>query len=102
MNIETKGTLYGEIIKNLKNELSSLTEKIKKTRENNDFGTYKNLILAYKEVLGLYRELVEGNEMGTININPTFNITKDIDVSEITDALYKVMNDYLKIMYGTH
>ena len=102
MNIEQKEIRHGEIVENLRNELNSLTAKIKKTRENNDFGTYKNLILAYKEVLSLYRELVEGNEMGTININPTFNITKDIDASEITDALYKVMNDYLKIMYGTH
>jgi hypothetical protein len=47
------------IVDNLKSELESLTIKIQKTRENHDFGTYKNLILAYKEVLGLYKESVD-------------------------------------------
>jgi len=37
----------------LENELKALEPKIQRARDNNDFGTYKNLILAYKEVLHL-------------------------------------------------
>jgi hypothetical protein len=52
-------TFEEQVIYNLKNEIELLTSKIKITRENHDFGTYKNLILAYKEVLGLYKEMAE-------------------------------------------
>ncbi len=37
----------------LEHELQALEPKIQKARENRDYGTYKNLILAYKEVLNL-------------------------------------------------
>lgn len=57
MNLENKVKFYGEIIDNLKKELDILALKIKKARENNNFGTYKNLILAYKEILELYKDL---------------------------------------------
>jgi len=39
------------ILNTLYNEINCLIPKIAKARENEDFGTYKNLILAYKEVL---------------------------------------------------
>lgn len=53
------------VIDNLKNEIESLTFKIQKVRENHDFGTYKNLILAYKEVLNLIIDM----EKHGVNIN---------------------------------
>jgi len=42
-----------KVLNTLVNEIESLTPKIKTYRNNNDFGTYKNLINAYKEVLEL-------------------------------------------------
>jgi hypothetical protein len=42
-----------EISDTLNNELKMLIPKITKARENNEFGTYKNLILAFKEVIEL-------------------------------------------------
>lgn len=53
------------VIDNLKNEIELLTFKIQKVRENHDFGTYKNLILAYKEVLNLIIDM----EKHDVNIN---------------------------------
>lgn len=41
----------------LEKELKELEPKITRARENNDFGTYKNMILAYKEVLHLLQEV---------------------------------------------
>ncbi len=35
----------------LENELKELTGKIMNARSNNDFGTYKNLIQAYRDIL---------------------------------------------------
>ena len=98
MNMGQKVELYGGIIDNLKVELSSLTLKIIKTRENHDFGTYKNLILAYKEVLNLYRDLVEDKKDGIeiVNINNTFKIDEDGNIDMITDKIYKKMSEQLK------
>jgi len=47
-------TFEENIIDNLQNELKFLNEKLIKTRESGDFGTYKNLIQAYKEILLIY------------------------------------------------
>lgn len=44
-----------KIIKTLRNEIEALTPKLQQTRENRDFGTYKNLINAYREVLNLLK-----------------------------------------------
>lgn len=46
-----------DIMDNLKEELICLTKKIKEEREKENFGTYKNLIVAYKEILTIYKDL---------------------------------------------
>ncbi len=46
-----------DIMDNLKEELKCLTKKIKQERESENFGTYKNLILAYKEILMILKSL---------------------------------------------
>lgn len=42
-----------EVYDNLKKEIRNLNPKLTKVRESGDFGTYKNLINAYSEVLKL-------------------------------------------------
>lgn len=51
------GMSFSEKVLNaLKNEIEALTPKLQQTRENRDYGTYKNLINAYREVLNLIRD----------------------------------------------
>ena len=48
---------FGEkVLSTLKNEIEALTPKLQQTRENREYGTYKNLINAYREVLNLIRD----------------------------------------------
>jgi len=42
-----------KVTKTLIDEIEALTPKLQQTRENKDYGTYKNLINAYREVLNL-------------------------------------------------
>jgi len=44
-----------KVTKTLMNEIEALTPKLQQTRDNKDYGTYKNLINAYREVLNLMR-----------------------------------------------
>lgn len=87
-----------DIIKNLKNELIALHSKIQIARNNNDFGTYKNLIIAFKEVLGLYKEMTESKKDGTINYS--FNIdmieASKIDPQTISKALARLKEELYK------
>jgi len=43
------------VIETLKNEIECLIPKIKKARESNEVNTYKNLIIAFTEVLDLIK-----------------------------------------------
>ena len=54
------------VLKTLMDEIEALTPKIQKTRENNEFGTYKNMINAYREVLNLIQSTTKemGNNIG--------------------------------------
>jgi hypothetical protein len=45
-----------QVLSNLKKEIRELNRKIAKAREMNDVGTYKNLIMAYKEILNIIKE----------------------------------------------
>ncbi len=86
---------FYEVIKdNLKNEIEELNKKINIHREKGDFGTYKNLILAYKEVLGLYKEMIEGSKEGmTIcNMSNTFEIDKDGNIEIIANKVLNQIN----------
>jgi len=42
-----------KVMKTLVDEIDALTPKLQATRENKDYGTYKNLINAYREILNL-------------------------------------------------
>jgi len=44
-----------KVLNTLTNEIEALTPKLQLTRENRDYGTYKNLINAYREVLNIMR-----------------------------------------------
>jgi len=44
-----------KVTRTLMNEIEALTPKLELTRESKDYGTYKNLINAYREVLNLMR-----------------------------------------------
>ena len=50
---DTEKTFDESVTDTLKNEIEALTPKIQKARNKDEIGTYKNLILAYKEVLFL-------------------------------------------------
>lgn len=53
---ESEMSFQEKVLSTLKNEIESLTPKLQKTRENGDYGSYKNLINAYREVLNLIRD----------------------------------------------
>lgn len=59
INIEVLEKMMGDVLKNLKEEISELTVKVQQSRESENWGTYKNLILAYKEIVKLYQDIVE-------------------------------------------
>jgi len=48
-----------KVMKTLVAEIEALTPKLQKTRENKDFGTYKNLINAYREILNLIQNHIK-------------------------------------------
>ena len=50
------------ILSTLQHELMELKEKIESARKREDYGTYKNLILAFKEVIHLIHEEEEKTE----------------------------------------
>lgn len=88
-----------QIIINLAHELDSLTTKIQTTRNNNEFGTYKNLVLAYKEVLALYKDMTEPKKDSSFVYNLNFDIAHiDSDKTAITkqlisEAISKIKNE---------
>jgi len=53
---ESEISFQEKVLSTLKNEIEALTPKLQHTRENGDYGSYKNLINAYKEVLNLIRD----------------------------------------------
>lgn len=46
-----------DVVDNLKNEIVELSTKVSKARELGNWGTYKNLILAYKEIVRMYNDI---------------------------------------------
>ena len=59
-----RSEVWGEdsILDTLQHELLSLKDKIESARKKEDYGTYKNLILAFKEVVHLVHEEEDNNK----------------------------------------
>jgi hypothetical protein len=97
-----KAEVWGEnsILDTLQHELLELKDKIESARNKGDFGTYKNLILAFKEVVHLIHE--EEERSNTLNIRLFDENNKDItnkdewweDFKLI--VMYKEYKDYIK------
>lgn len=93
MNLETKHDLYGDIGNNLKTELELLTVKIKECRETGNYGTYKNLIQAYKDILHLYIEIInsDNNNFNHLLIQEIPNIVTTEEFDEMDDNLKRIL-----------
>lgn len=95
-----------EVILNLKDEVKSLTSKIKSAREREDFGTYKNLILAYKEVLKLLQD-TERNIKWEEKNKKEKDMTRNFDVvdtggnkKEVRINIYNLLKSLKEKMNG--
>lgn len=81
------------VIENLEQEIKSLNRIITITREKEEYGTYKNLIISLKEVLNLYNSEINKDKN---TINPVVNIHVDYSNAkssqDIIDALKKLPN----------
>jgi len=87
-----KNEFKDKVINTLKGEIDALTPKLKQTREDRDYGTYKNLINAYKEVLNLLNDYNRRYE-----IKPVSNIKEKIayvDISILQDTQRIKINIY--------
>lgn len=97
MNLAETDKYYGEILKNLKEELICLTEKIKEIRNDGNWGTYKNLISAYKEILNLYDRYIYSQKEEFKEIKPmyidVFNHESNINVVIYYDNEIISLND---------
>jgi len=62
-----KNQFQDNVINTLKGEIEALTPKLKQTREDRDYGTYKNLINAYREVLNLLNDHYKIHGINTTN-----------------------------------
>jgi hypothetical protein len=91
-----------DIVNVLKNELKCLNSKITKSRENEEFGIYKNLILAYKEVLTLYKEMTEikNKNMTICNFDNTFKVDKDFNIETFVSKIMSGLNDELNKLHS--
>lgn len=56
-NIGLYVSLNQSVLDNLEKEVMELGKKLEKTRSNEDYTTYKNLIVSYKEVIRLRQEI---------------------------------------------
>lgn len=83
-----------DIIKNLRNEIDSLTKTLQKTRENGDFGTYKNITQAYEKVLYLYMKFFDDNEPPVFNINSEVKLDSSQDIA--SDIVKKMKDTMIK------
>ncbi len=106
VNLSIYNEMMGEVVSNLKNEIKELTFKVQKARKDENWGTYKNLILAYKEIIKLYKEIVdevsetEGNKTQHIKNNMTISLDKNtLKLMDKAFVRKKVTDDNTKDMY---
>ena len=59
LHLDMYSTLMKEVSGNLKSEIEELSKKVKQAREFENWGTYKNLILAYKEIVKMYNDIAK-------------------------------------------
>jgi len=52
-----------KVLETLVSEIEELTPKLEKLRKSEDYGTYKNLINAYKEILGLIQNHIQNYDI---------------------------------------
>jgi len=52
-----------KVLETLVGEIEELTPKLEKLRKSEDYGTYKNLINAYKEILGLIQNHIQNYDI---------------------------------------
>ncbi len=92
----------------LYDEIKCLVPKIQKARENEEYGTYKNLILAYKEVLllvnDMYKQYGFENKKANMYVNYIALPEKEYDKVEIlirdkqyilSGAIFKKAEDFV-------
>lgn len=84
ISYEWHDAMLSDVVNNLKGEIEELTFKVKKARENENWGTYKNLILAYKEIIKLYKGIIldvyesDVDEVQHIDNNIKLSLNKDV------------------------
>ena len=94
-NFEVPEEIFQEnIVKNLKKEIESLNVKIAKSRESGDFGTYRNLIIAFKEVLNLYKEMNKEYQK-SINFDNKLKFDKDENIELLRETIVNTIIDQL-------
>lgn len=75
------GELMGDVSNNLKNEIAELSKKVSQARESENWGTYKNLVLAYKEIVKMYNDIAidvcERDADKTQHIETTLSLDKN-------------------------
>lgn len=102
VDLECYDFMMGDVIGNLKNEIAELTSKVKQARDSGNWGTYKNLILAYKEIINLYKDItldIAGLNDKTQTINNNMNIKLDKKTLESIYESMKHTKDNQKNMY---
>jgi hypothetical protein len=88
--------MMDDILGNLKNEIEQLTSKVQKAREDENWGTYRNLIISYKEVIKLYKEIVD--EFASVNVDKTQYINSHLTI-KCDDDVTKFINEMIKSLY---
>lgn len=89
LNVEGYLKLMEGISGNLKNEIEELSKKVEQARESENWGTYKNLILAYKEIVKMYNDIII--DVCERDIDKTQHIETTISLDKKTsDMVFKV------------
>lgn len=85
-----------DIVDNLKNEIEQLTLKVQEARRDGNWGTYRNLIIAYKEIIKLYKEIVD--EVANVYVDKTQYINGNLTI-KCDDDITKFINEMIKSLY---
>lgn len=92
-NVELKN-IDDQVKVNLSEELRKLGQKLEKHREKEDFTTYKNLIVAYKEVYDLYSKIA--NPKQNLVVNNVMNVQDVKDFEKAVENICTVMKQSIQ------